>query len=127
LKQTKKSKLGFLILVELVIGIGVVVGFLFYQAEYTFVSTMDSVVISGILLFTIGWLIYVVDVGIFDIATYGVKQFGLALVRKRPKKTLDEHLYERERVDKSVYLSLFITGGIIIAIGSIMYAYYYLG
>ncbi len=127
MNSEKKHNLRKIVIIEIIAGALLTVGMLFYQQEFHFVSLMDSVVIAGILLFSLGWIVYVINVGIFDIAVYGFKQFGLAIIRKRPKLTLDQYLYEREKIDSVVYKSLFISGAIITFIGAILYVFYYFG
>lgn len=111
--------------IDLGIGMLFFIGMLFYSQKFDYTGYMDALFVAGVLVFFVGWMLFVVDFGVFDVTMYGMKQFGLALVGKRPKKSLEEAIYNKERLNKSVYRALWVAGLIIFAAAMVMYAIYY--
>lgn len=125
MRKLRSNKLLKYILIDILIG-GVVFAFLIgYQKELTLMAIMDACIVAGVITFTFGWLLFVFNIGIFDIAVYGVRQFGLALAGKRPKNSLDEFLYNREKTEANIHRALFIAGGVYLFAGAILYIIYY--
>lgn len=125
MKKLKTKKLLKYVLIDLIIGITVILFMVSYQKETTYVAIMDSIVVAGIIVISFGWFLYIYNIGIFDIVTYGVKQFGLALVKKRPKKSWEDYFYNKDKTPAAVHHALFIAGFTYILIGAILYLIYY--
>lgn len=125
-KREKRIKLYKLTFIESLIGIIVFFLILRYSQDYTYLGSMDALFVSGVLIFGIGWLLFVTDFGIFDLTIYGFVSFTQGIRGKKPKKTIEEAIYDKERIPSYFYQSLWITGLIQVLISLSIYIFYYL-
>jgi hypothetical protein len=102
--------------------INLIIGFVLYGLMLLYISRsdarahVDALFVSGFILFAIGWFVFVTYEGIFDVMIYGFVSFSKAIVNKRPKKTLEEYLYDKDEVDRSFYLSFWLSGATLMAL-----------
>lgn len=125
-KREKRIKLYKFTFIETLIGVIIFFLVLKYSQDYTFLGSMDALFVSGVLIFGIGWLIFVTDFGIFDLTIYGFISFTQGIRGKKPKKTIEEAIYDKERIPGYVYQSLWITGLLQVLVSVAIYVFYYL-
>lgn len=113
------------IAIDLTVGALIYIGMLLYSEDYTFVGMMDALAVAGVLVFTIGWMFFVFNEGIFDLTTYGVVAFAKAFTNKKKTKTFEEYCNGRSRVEKPIYHGLWIAGALILLASLALYFYYY--
>jgi len=94
---------------------------LFYQNKIEKLAIINAIQVSGILLFAFGWIFFVNNEGIFDVAIYGTQYFLKSLIGKRMKKSLYETRVDKKLVPSSIYITMWIQGIIWIIISFIIY------
>lgn len=94
-----------------------------FQAE-TFQDYMDSVLVAGVIVFSIGWMLYVTNAGIFSLVAYGTQRFFNALL-KRKHRTYEDMIYNRSKVDMLVIYALWLGGFLVLLVAIGMYIYFY--
>ena len=90
----------------------------------TYVDIMDSLLVAGVLVFSIGWMLYVTNVGIFSLFAYGTQRFFAALLKRR-HRTYEEMVYNRPKVDMLIIISFWVGGFIVFLASMVMYLIYY--
>lgn len=119
------KKLRKYLLIDSIVGIFSILVILMYSANYSFVGVMDAVAVSGILVFAVGWLIFVSNFGLFDLTIYGFKSFSKGIMGKKPKKTIEEAIYNKDKIPAVIYHAIWYAGLIQIIIAAGIYIYYY--
>lgn len=104
-------------------GLLFVLTLLFFEGT-EFKDIMDSLLVTGVLVFFIGWMIYVTNAGIFSLVAYGTQRFFAALLKRR-YRTYEDMVYNRSKVDILVIISICLAGLIVLMITTAMYIYYY--
>lgn len=122
--QKKSKQLLIFTLIFIAMGVLFYVGMLFYSQNFTFMGHVDALFVGAIFVAAVGWFLFISNEGIFDVAIYGTKQFTLALVGRRPKKTLHEYRADKTKVDKTFLYALWIAGGILLIAAIIVYLVY---
>lgn len=112
------------VLLETLIGIVIGALFLLYSSNYTLVGFIDALTVSTILLFAVGWFLFISNEHLLDMLFYGVASFGKAIVGKKMKNSYYDHIQNKDQVDKIVYWSFWFTSfifAVAIAISFILY------
>ena len=123
-KKTKFKKLVIYSLSSILFGILIfIITTLTFNAE-TYQDYMDSLLVAGVIVFSIGWLLYITNAGIFSLVAYGTQRFFNALL-KRKHRTYEDILFNRAKVDMLVIFSLWLGGFIVLLAAIGMYIYYY--
>ena len=113
-----KKKLIKYIIIDLFIGLGLVLLMRLYAYHWQY--PQDFFYISGAILFAFGWMMFVINEGIFDTMVYGIQQFAKSLVGLRMKKSFEEYRLERKLVEKAVYWALWIAAVVYVLIGVVI-------
>lgn len=124
-KVVYRRKLKKYLLIDSIIGIFSFIIILLYSANYSFLGAMDAVAVSGILLFAVGWFILVSNFGLFDLTIYGLKSFPKGIMGKKPKKTIEEALYNKDKIPAVIYHAIWYASLIQIIIAAGLYVIYY--
>ncbi len=87
---------------------GLIIGglFMLYSTNYTVIGIIDALTISTVMLFTVGWFMFISNEHLLDILFYGVASLGKAIVGKRSEKSYYEHIQSKEPVNGAIYWSL---------------------
>ena len=83
--------------------VGVVIFLLVFflsKNKMTLVGAINSSAISGVILFSLGVLAFVSNMGMFDSLTYGFNQLGSSLFGKKANKFHDFNEYRDEKIMK---------------------------
>ena len=124
-KVVYRKKLKKYLLIDSIIGIFSFIIILLYSANYSFMGTMDAVAVSGILLFAVGWFVFVSNFGLFDLTIYGFKSFSKGIMGKKPKKTIEEAIYNKDKIPPVVYHAIWYAALIQMIVAAGLYIYYY--
>lgn len=108
----------------IIIGVIVFGGTLLYSQNFSLEGFVDSATMSSIVLFVLGWFLYISNEGSLDILIYGVQAFGKALVGKRMKDSYYDYTTNKERVSKDVYLGFWLSSLIYIVVFVTLYIIY---
>ena len=123
-KKVKIRKFLTYTLVSIIIS-GLVFGLmLIFVNGTTYVDIMDSLLVAGVIVFAIGWMLYVTNAGIFSLFAYGTQRFFAALL-KRKHRTYEEMVYNRPKVDMLIIIGLWVGGFIVVLASLVMYLIYY--
>lgn len=107
-----------------IIGMIVFGGTLLYSQNFTLEGLVDGATMSAIILFVLGWFLYISNEGSLDILVYGVQAFGKALVGKRMKDSYYDYTTNKERVSKDVYLGFWLSAAVYIILFAVLYIIY---
>ena len=89
---------------------------LLFSTNYSSLGIINALIFGGFMVFMFGWLLFVAGNGLFDIVTYGVKQFWLGVLGKRMKESyVDYHLNDKS-FNSEIYVPMWIVGLIFIVI-----------
>lgn len=94
---------------------------LFYMQDFGWLGIVQGIQVSGALLFTVGWFVFINHHGLFDVLFYGVAQFFKNLFGKQMNKSLIEIRESRKPMPGYLYFSLWINGVILIIVGYVIY------
>lgn len=119
-KEKKKSFLKEYLItagITLVIGVGLFFLFFFVVDNGGFVGAIDGTGITGLILISIGLLIFVSRQGFFDIFSYGFKQMGSMMFSRKPNENNDFAKYQQDkrisREKKSKYYLVIVAVGVL--------------
>ena len=124
MKEIRNRKIFKYMFSGIIIGILVFGGTLLYSQNFSLEGFVDGATMSAIVLFVIGWFIYISNEGSLDILIYGVQAFGKALVGKRMKDSYYDYTTSKDRVSKDVYLGFWLSALIYIVAFVILYILY---
>lgn len=124
MKEIRNRKIFKYMFSGIIIGILVFGGTLLYSQNFSLEGFVDGATMSSIVLFVIGWFIYISNEGSLDILIYGVQAFGKALVGKRMKDSYYDYTTGKDRVSKDVYLGFWLSALIYIVAFVILYILY---
>ncbi|XFA98904.1 DUF3899 domain-containing protein [Candidatus Izemoplasma sp. B36] len=123
-KKTKFKKIILYSFLSILFGILLSIITIFTFKAETFQDYMDSILVAGVIVFSVGWLLYITNAGIFSLVAYGTQRFFNALL-KRKHRTYEDMMFNRSKVDMLVILSLWLGGFIVLLAAIGMYIYYY--
>ncbi|TNF08243.1 MAG: DUF3899 domain-containing protein [Bacillota bacterium] len=124
MKQIKDRKIFKYMFSGVIIGMIVFGGTLLYSQNFTLEGLVDGATMSAIILFVLGWFLYISNEGSLDILVYGVQAFGKALVGKRMKDSYYDYTTNKERVSKDVYLGFWLSAAVYIILFAVLYIIY---
>lgn len=97
-----------------------------YSQNSTLVGWMDAILIAGVILFTIGWFLFISNNHVFDIVTYGFQSFWKRVLgRGGMEKDYYTTISEKDVIPRPIYLSLWLAGLIYFVAGIIVYLVFY--
>lgn len=107
--------------------IGLILGglLILYQASTSLKAILNAVGVSAIMLFAIGWFIFISNHDIFTLPIYGVKSFWTRIAGKKMKKTYIETISDRERIQSKYYIVFWLTSLIYLFAYIIIYFGFY--
>lgn len=106
-------------LLDLIIG-GVLALFIYLYSP-NWAHPQDYFFISGFLLFTFGWIVYISNEGLFDLPIYGIQQFFKGILGIKMEKTYLEYRSEKVLYEKTTFLALWTSSAIMFIIGIVFY------
>lgn len=121
MKKILKSKIFRYVVIDLLIGGLIFVAMLYYQKSTSLLAIINSIQVSGFLLFAFGWIFLIHNEGLFDVATYGVVYFIKGIFGAKMEKSLYETMQEKTKVPKSIFITLWIVGIIFIGVSFLLY------
>lgn len=107
-KTKKKLKLTH-ILTTTLIGIIFTLLVMVYADDFSYIGFLNGLFVSGFLLFTFGWFLFISNENVFDLVVYGVQSFWLNMFGKRKDKSYIEHITEKPKVASYAYQALWIS------------------
>ncbi|VEU80322.1 DUF3899 domain-containing protein [Haploplasma axanthum] len=110
MKKILKQKWFKYSIIDLIIGFILILLMLIYQNGSSLLHWINAMQVAGIILFSAGWLFFINNEGIFDVAVYGTKYFLKSLVGKRMKHSLYETRVNKKLTPSLVYITLWIHG-----------------
>jgi len=90
------------------IGVIIFVSALFYGNLFSIVGFINALTISTILLFAVGWFLFISNVGALDILFYGVQAFTRALIGKRMKSSYYDYTANKEQIPNKVLFGFWL-------------------
>lgn len=124
MKKIKDRKIFKYMISGIIIGLVVFGGTLLYSQNFSLEGFVDGATMSAIVLFVLGWFLYISNEGSLDILVYGVQAFGKALVGKRMKDSYYDYTTNKERVSKDVYLGFWLSASVYIIVFIVLYIIY---
>ena len=124
-KIVYRKKLKKYFIIDSIIGMFSILIILLYSANYSFAGAMDAVAVSGILLFAVGWFVFISNFGLFDLTIYGFKSFSKGVMGKKPNKTIEEAIYNKDKIPAVIYHAIWYAASIQILVAIGLYIYYY--
>lgn len=94
---------------------------LHYQKSTSLLAIINSIQVSGFLLFAFGWIFLIHNEGLFDVATYGVVYFIKGIFGAKMEKSLYKTMQEKTKVPKSIFITLWIVGIVFIGVSFLLY------
>jgi hypothetical protein len=80
-----------------------------YANDYSYIGFLNGLFVSGFLLFTLGWFLFISNENVFDLILYGVQSFWLNMFGKRKDKSYIEHITEKPKIasyaDQALWIS----------------------
>ncbi|MDD3477547.1 MAG: DUF3899 domain-containing protein [Candidatus Izemoplasmatales bacterium] len=110
--------------VDLLIGIAISGLMILYSQNFTLVGIVDAIFVAAVILFFIGWILFVSNQNLFDLLIYGVKSFWNGVAGKQNKKSYIEHLETKTMVKKSVYRAMWLSALIVAGVDMVLYGIY---
>jgi hypothetical protein len=107
-KNKKRLKLVH-ILTTTSIGIILTLLVMLYANDYSYIGFLNGLFVSGFLLFTLGWFLFISNENVFDLILYGVQSFWLNMFGKRKDKSYIEHITEKPKIASYAYQALWIS------------------
>lgn len=109
MNNRKTKKFIIHVLIETFIGIVIVGLHLLYSTNYSLIGFIDGFTISSLILFAIGWFMFISNEHLLDIMIYGVQAFGKAIVGRRMNESYIDHVNNKNKVDGIVYWSFWFS------------------
>jgi len=122
--KEKKIKFFQHVLVETIIGLFIVFLSLLYSTNYTIIGFIDGFTISSLILFAIGWFMFISNEHLLDIMIYGVAAFGKAIIGKKMNESYIDHVNNKHKVDGMIYWSFWCSALLHLLVFLILYAIY---
>ena len=96
---------------------GALFGFaLLWQWKTNSLAIANAFTLTTILIFAMGWMLFVYNLNILSPLIHGFKSFGLMIVGKRPKLSYYDYMkkIQDNPLPKFYYLTCFVTAGILL-------------
>lgn len=113
------------ILIAVLIGVFIFFMILLYAQDFRFIGYLNASSVTVVLLFSLGWFLFASNHSVFDLPVYGLKQFWLGVFGKRPEKSYYEVVTEKKKVEKKVYIALWVAMIPFVILTITLYIIYY--
>lgn len=96
-----------------------------FQRTTSLRTIMDGVMISGVTIGMIGCIMYLSNVGLFEVIEYVFKFLYSVITRREFDVSYFEMVTLREKMDFIIHRTLFFTAFLFLSVGSVLYYMYY--
>lgn len=124
MKRFIRSKLLKFTIAGLIIGLFFFGGSLLYSQNFTLEGFIDAFTLSAILVFALGWFLYISNEGLLDILIYGTQSFAKAIIGKRMKESYYDYSAGKERLTKESYFGFWLASLVYLIGFAILYIIY---
>lgn len=111
------------IIILLLIAGGLTGATLAFSQKADLLGWINALFFSGFLIFAFGWLMIVTNAHLFTVLFYGVRQFVMGLLGRKPNQDIIEYRDSRRSVPKYIIITTFIIGLIFIIISVAIYLF----